>query len=111
MGGCNACCTGGKGTINDHYEINVIAFGSGIRSKVFKGIDKMTGQVVAVKRIEKSWTLSRTLWEDELSMMQTCSGNGNIVNLLNFYESKEYVYLVTNYASGGELFRKCNLFN
>lgn len=104
MGGCNACCRGGKVAIHDHYDIERVAVGSGVRSKVFKAVHKTTGEVVAVKRIEKALTLSRTLWDDELSMMQTCSDNTNIVNLLHVYETDTYVYLVTKYAFGGELF-------
>ncbi|KAI4340853.1 hypothetical protein MLD38_025653 [Melastoma candidum] len=69
--------------------------------------DKFTGEVLACKSIARS-RLSTA--EDvqgvklEIEIMTRLSGHPNVVDLKEVYEEEEYVHLVMELCSGGELF-------
>jgi calcium/calmodulin-dependent protein kinase I len=72
---------------------------------VKKGTHKKTGNIVAVKCIDRNGLPE----EDEASLRQEVEimrslDHPNIVKLLDFYEEDKYFYVVLEYLPGGELF-------
>jgi serine/threonine protein kinase len=75
-----------------------ICIGQGSFGKVFKGADLLTGQKVAIKRIElrgfehDTHFVSKIL--KEVRIMRQLNGHPNIVRLLDFIKGKAYYYLI-----------------
>jgi serine/threonine protein kinase len=83
--------------------------GEGSYAFVCKAIDNETGQVVAVKRISKE-KISRSfqgvkVLGNEISCMRLLN-HPNILKLERVYEDTEFVYLVLEFAEGGDLFER-----
>lgn len=90
-----------SGTISNH-EINLGAFG-----EVHKCQNKKTGEIRAVKIIDKS----RMTNEDEVRLkyevdILTNLIHPNIVRLYEVYQSKDAIFLVTELCDGKELFEE-----
>ena len=90
------------------YEIlNLIKEGSS--SKVYLGKSKFTNEQVAIKAISKS-RLKNKLEELLLITKQIETlkilKHRNIVTLYEIYESKKYIFLITEYVSGKDLIEK-----
>jgi calcium-dependent protein kinase len=91
---------------NKYREEKLLAEGS--LGKVFKMINKVTGEARAVKCINKrSDILGREelekVVESEIEILKKID-HPNILKLLEFFNSAPTYYLVTEYLDGGELF-------
>ena len=87
------------------YEIKGI-LGKGTFSKVKLGVNKKTNEKVAIKIIDKQFTLNKHNYERikrEISILKNC----NHPNVIKVYDSKDdsnNFYFVMEYCKYGELF-------
>ena len=88
----------------DIYEVKN-KLGSGKFGLVKLGIDKKTGQNVAIKIMKKSTMDSSDLElvRTEIEILKICQ-HPNIIRLYNVFENVEYMYIIMEYCSGGDLF-------
>ncbi|KAH8974643.1 hypothetical protein BDL97_01G112600 [Sphagnum fallax] len=89
------------------YEIGKL-LGEGTFAKVKLAKNKETGESVAIKVIDKEKILKHKMLEQikrEISTMKLVK-HPNIVQLLEVMASKTKIYIVMEYATGGELFDK-----
>jgi serine/threonine protein kinase len=92
-------------TIKD-YVVNSKRIGKGSFADVFKGYNRLDRKVVAIKRIDTS-RLKNDFYnrlDDEINLMKTLK-NKYIVELYDviYDNDNNYVYLVIEYCSGGDL--------
>mmetsp|Transcript_6838 Transcript_6838/g.8275 ORF Transcript_6838/g.8275 Transcript_6838/m.8275 type:complete len:364 (+) Transcript_6838:20-1111(+) len=82
--------------------------GSGAYSTVYEGTDQKTNAIVAVKKITKAnlQPHDHDALKNEVSLLAECKGHPHILSFLEFYEEKDYYYLVTEVITGGELFER-----
>ena len=88
----------------DIYEVKN-KLGSGKFGLVKLGIDKKTGQKVAIKIMKKSSMDSSDLElvRTEIEILKVCQ-HPNIIRLYNVFENADYMYIIMEYCSGGDLF-------
>lgn len=92
--------------ISDNYEIIKI-LGEGAFSIVYKAKNKLNNMIRCIKKINKS-----NFSDDENESIMNeikilrASDHPNIIKIIEYYESKRSLYLVTEYLEGGELFDK-----
>ncbi|CAM6076423.1 unnamed protein product [Sphagnum tenellum] len=89
------------------YELGD-TLGEGTFAKVKHGKNKETGEIVAIKVIDKEKILKHKMVDQikrEISTMKMVK-HPNIVQLLEVMASKTKIYIVMEYAKGGELFDK-----
>ena len=88
----------------DIYEVKN-KLGSGKFGLVKLGIDKKTGQKVAIKIMKKSSMDSSDLElvRTEIEILKICQ-HPNIIRLYNVFENADYMYIIMEYCSGGDLF-------
>ncbi|EAR93838.1 Serine/Threonine kinase domain protein (macronuclear) [Tetrahymena thermophila SB210] len=82
--------------------------GTGKFSEVHMAQDLNTGLIVALKKIKKEVLIkykSEDYLENEIKI-QIFSNHPNILKLYGFYYDEEFVYLVQEYASHGELYQE-----
>uniref|UniRef100_A0A158P8M3 Protein kinase domain-containing protein n=1 Tax=Angiostrongylus cantonensis TaxID=6313 RepID=A0A158P8M3_ANGCA len=91
-------------SIRDRYEFRDV-LGTGAFSKVFLAECKQEpGHMVAVKCIDKKALKGKEdSLENEIKVLRKLR-HPNIVQLYDTYEEKQYVYLVMELVTGGELF-------
>eukprot|EP00252_Welwitschia_mirabilis_P004550 TRINITY_DN14874_c0_g1_i5.p1 TRINITY_DN14874_c0_g1~~TRINITY_DN14874_c0_g1_i5.p1 ORF type:complete len:365 (+),score=85.01 TRINITY_DN14874_c0_g1_i5:338-1432(+) len=80
--------------------------GHGQFGYTYVATDKVTGERVAVKRIEKKKMVLPIAVEDvkrEVKILQALSGHENVVQFYNAYEDDDYVYIAMELCEGGEL--------
>eukprot|EP00117_Sycon_ciliatum_P011891 scpid68531/ scgid13168/ Serine/threonine-protein kinase SIK3; Salt-inducible kinase 3; Serine/threonine-protein kinase QSK len=97
-----------KGTSIRFYTVDK-KIGSGNFANVFKGTHTITKDVVAIKAIDKEALTKVNAKENVLKLRREIEimkkvVHRNIVRLYQVIEDKRYMYLVTEYASGGEIF-------
>ncbi len=95
--------------LEDKYEVGR-EIGRGGFSVVKKGKNKVTGEDVAIKCINKK-TLKKEelqLLSREINIMKKLQ-HKNIVQLFDIYETATDLFLVLEYVSGGELFDQVSL--
>ncbi|ETO17243.1 protein kinase 1, partial [Reticulomyxa filosa] len=96
--------------INKKYELRT-ALGTGSFAVVRLGIDRSTGQHVAVKQIDKKkyQTKSKSKNPDsiknEFEILRNIN-HKNIIKVYDVFETDETLYLVLEMASGGDLFQR-----
>ncbi|DAZ95817.1 TPA: hypothetical protein N0F65_008536 [Lagenidium giganteum] len=101
-----ACTSQGSNALTKNYELEVAhLLGEGSYSIVFQGRYKLTGERVAIKRIDKQRSVSSQMWEDEIAMLRQCARHENIIELRDVYQTAAHVFIVTELAEGGELFQ------
>ncbi|KAL4441358.1 hypothetical protein ABPG74_013653 [Tetrahymena malaccensis] len=82
--------------------------GTGKFSEVHMAQDLNTGLIVALKKIKKEVLIqykSEDYLENEIKI-QIFTNHPNILKLYGFYYDEEYIYLVQEYASHGELYQE-----
>ena len=89
-----------------HYEL-LKCIGKGAFGKVHLGTQVLTGRKVALKTVGKKYLAmdsdNKKKVENEIGLlMKTCKCK-HVVKLLEVFESKDYYFLVTEYAAGGDL--------
>ncbi|KAF5198637.1 Calcium-dependent protein kinase [Thalictrum thalictroides] len=90
---------------DDKYSIGKL-LGHGQFGYTFVATDKINGDRVAVKRIEKNKMVLPIAVEDvkrEVKILQALTGHENVVQFHNAFEDSEYVYIVMELCEGGEL--------
>ncbi|AFZ79295.1 protein kinase domain containing protein [Theileria equi strain WA] len=90
-------------SISDVYQLSTDKLGKGSYGSVVKGRHKETNVIRAVKVIKKSRIENGMRMKREIQIMKTLD-HPNIIKLLEVYEDMEYLYLVMEMCSGGELF-------
>ena len=91
------------GNVYDDYIVDKKALGEGTYGVVFKAKDKDTNEVVAIKRISREKIRNYQRFLNEINALKTLD-HPNVIKLFEIYEDDEFVYLVMEYLSGGELF-------
>jgi len=94
------------GSLKDHYEVQE-KLGKGTFATVKKGVNKKTGEAVAIKIIKKKKLSGKELIgiEREVDIMINLK-HKNVVTLLDVFDSPKELYLVIELCKGGELFDK-----
>ncbi|CAK84907.1 unnamed protein product (macronuclear) [Paramecium tetraurelia] len=95
-----------KGDILNYYRIDQ-TLGEGSYGKVSLVTQKVTGLPRAMKQIKKEKIEQRDNMIQEVSILKELD-HPNIVSVYELYEDEQYVYIITEYLSGGELFEKIN---
>ncbi|ETO03721.1 protein kinase 1 [Reticulomyxa filosa] len=96
--------------ISKRYELRT-TIGTGSFAVVKLGIDRSTGEHVAVKQINKSKYELKTKGKspesikDEFLLLQQVN-HPNIIKVHDMFETDETLYLVLEMASGGDLFQR-----
>ena len=85
------------------YEIKN-KIGRGKFGLVKLGINKKTGEKVAIKILKKSSmdSLDLELERTEIEILKICQ-HPNIIRLIQVFENSDYLYIITEYCSGGDL--------
>ena len=86
------------------YEVKH-KIGSGKFGVVKLGINKKTGENVAIKIMKKSSMDSSDLElvRTEIEILKICQ-HPNIIRLIQVFENSDYLYIITEYCSGGDFF-------
>jgi len=92
--------------VEDRYHLQRIKLGQGGFASVWRGVDRKSGEVVAVKQVSKAhfcrnddyWT--RNVYR-EIEMMKTCV-HENIIRLLESFMDDKYIYIALEYCDGGD---------
>ncbi|KAL4449335.1 hypothetical protein ABPG74_015717 [Tetrahymena malaccensis] len=82
--------------------------GKGAYGKVYKTKLQKTGQIFALKQMEKQQLLKQGMVKQiqtEVKVMYSLD-HPNIIKLYNHFEEDAYIYLMIEYASGGQLWQK-----
>jgi serine/threonine protein kinase len=96
--------TGNFSNIEDRYCVDTCVLGTGHHGSVRECIDRTTGQRYAVKSICKNDpSVKEGALVREIMLLKEM-GHGSIVQLVDVFEDAEYLHLVTDLCTGGELF-------
>lgn len=89
--------------VTEKYDVQSV-LGRGAFSEVWKAQEKKTGQMVAIKVIDrKSLKGKEEALQNEVAVLRRAS-HPNIVKMFEEFEDKTRVYLVIELVTGGELF-------
>lgn len=77
--------------------------GQGAFGEVFKGTEKKTKEVRAIKKIAKAKIKNPQRFFNEITALKTLD-HPNVIKLYESFEDEENVYLVQEFCDGGELF-------
>jgi serine/threonine protein kinase len=91
--------------LQDRYHLQKVRLGSGSFGTVWRGVDRESGEVVAVKQIGKrraaSSGSSRQDVEREIHLLQVAT-HENITRFHALFEDSEHIYLILEYCDGGD---------
>ncbi|POM74356.1 CAMK/CAMK1 protein Kinase [Phytophthora palmivora] len=95
-----------KISIKEEYDVGA-QLGRGRFSKVCEATHKHTGVKSAVKIIDKSklQPTEKELLRTEIAILKLVR-HPNIIRLFDVYEDRQYIFIVTELVSGGELFNR-----
>jgi len=85
------------------YHLTEEVLGQGAYAVVKSCTNRLTGQVYAVKIIEKVVGYSRAKVLREIELNYKSQGHKNIIQLIEFFEEEDKFYLVFEKADGGQL--------
>eukprot|EP00300_Choanocystis_sp_HF-7_P034238 c4685_g1_i1.p1 GENE.c4685_g1_i1~~c4685_g1_i1.p1 ORF type:complete len:461 (+),score=79.98 c4685_g1_i1:109-1491(+) len=99
-------------TVEDDYDIHE-RIGRGTFADVFRATNKVTGQIVAIKRIRKLQMLFSLFRKNKIDLSAEVDvmrkmDHPNIIKLFDVYENRKEVALVMEYAPGGQLMARVN---
>ena len=87
----------------ENYELKEV-LGNGAFSEVRKAVDKLTGNQVAIKIIEKAKCADKQdMIHSEVEILKKIK-HPNIISLIEMMETETHLYLVMELVVGGELF-------
>lgn len=89
--------------IEEVYEITDEIIGEGGYCVVHRGVDRRSGEHVAVKILNKTETNAREFWS-EVDVLRVAGKHPNIMQLRAVFEAEDCWYIVQDLASDGELF-------
>mmetsp|Transcript_6088 Transcript_6088/g.8856 ORF Transcript_6088/g.8856 Transcript_6088/m.8856 type:complete len:488 (-) Transcript_6088:359-1822(-) len=95
--------TGEYSSIKNHYSIYPATLGQGSFGVVRKCMCRKTKNFFAVKSIRKSSITKLDCLRRETEILKEMK-HPNIISLIDIYEDKKYLHLVTDLCTGGELF-------
>jgi serine/threonine protein kinase len=87
------------------YTVSNLVFGSGHYGTVRQCIHRATGQRYAVKSIEKARVNRMDDLQREVQLLSVMN-HENIMKMVDCYEDDDYIHIVTEKYTGGELFDK-----
>ena len=90
--------------ISDHYDYGDKLLGQGSFGKVYKGVNKVTQQEVAIKVLnKKGLTLEDLEYQmNELGILKACHSR-HICAILDFFEDANHMYIVQEFIDGFNL--------
>lgn len=94
-------------SLTEKYSLGKTKLGEGAYGTVWKGTDRQTGNIVAVKQMSKAKLRRgghklRDNMGREVVMMRACQ-HENIAQLLGVFQEEKHVYLVMECCEGGDL--------
>lgn len=89
-----------------NYILSKKKLGDGSYSSVFECKNKITGMHYAAKQYKKRLVFGlETMLQNEFQVLkQVSNAHPNVLTLIDYFETCDSLYLVTDLASGGELF-------
>jgi len=99
-----------NGDVKNHYEI-LKKLGEGSYGKTYKAKNRESGDIRAMKQMEKSKIPDLNVFKNEINIMSILD-HPNIIKLYEVFEDEKYFYLIIEFCEGGELlqrFRERNL--
>lgn len=91
-----------EGDINSYYDIGT-KLGEGAYGVVLKARDRETGELRAIKKLDRSKIKNPKRFRNELTALRTLD-HPHIIKLFEIFEDDDNIYLVQEFCSGGELF-------
>jgi len=90
--------------IGEFYDVGE-DIGKGKFGQVKKALHKKTSQLVAIKVIKKKEMKQKELelQKREIEVLKL-SQHPNIIRLVDIFENPEYIFIILEYLSGGDLF-------
>jgi len=88
--------------IRNHFVLMDRVLGMGNYSTVYLGVSSRTKERVAIKRVRKDLCKQNNL-ENEINILLQID-HPNVVKLFAIFENEDYVFLVMELVTGGELF-------
>lgn len=87
------------------YKYTDVPIGYGSFSSVYKGTDKLTGQIVAIKKINLKFNknLNKEQIESEINIMKHLEHKHIVKMYDSLYDAHDNVYLIMEYCSKGNL--------
>ena len=89
------------GDITQYYEV-LKKIGEGVSAKVYKVKEKSTGEIKALKQVEKSKLPDVKYFETEIKLLSLLD-HPNIVRLFEVFEDDKNFYLIMELCNGGNL--------
>lgn len=91
-----------------NYVVSKQPIGEGSYSSVFECKNIKTNIHYAAKRYTKKLVFGlETMLQNEFNVLKTISlDHPNLLSLVDYFETENYIYLVTNLAKGGDLFNQ-----
>jgi calcium-dependent protein kinase len=93
-----------KDSIENYYEFGA-EIGSGAYGKVIKAQEISSGNIYAIKIIQKNRVIEFHTFKQEIEILRVLD-HPNIVKLIECFETDRLCYLVLEHCEGGELFQK-----
>jgi len=90
-----------KGDITEFYQV-LKKIGEGSFSKVYKVKEKETGEIRAMKQVDKSKIIDIKNFKTEIKILAMLD-HPNILRLFDVIEDSKYFYLIMELCTGGEL--------
>ena len=92
-----------EGDISKYYNVDPEQIGEGAYGVVYKATEITTGEIRAIKVIQKSKIKNYERFINEITALRTLD-HPNVIKLYEMFEDEENLHLVQEFCSGGELF-------